>query len=289
MTEDMQLPKMEFRLPAEPLRALVSSYYWFDTGSFAIDDMIHPEWTNIRFTLRGNWTVQRLGGPLWEFNDCAVFGPSSRGAQVKSVPQSGLLGLGLLPLGWAQLMGGHARRLADEALELEREWADAQALHEAVRAADGMDAWAAILDAALLLRLREAPEPPAMLARALDVLVNGEISDVEGFAGDVGVSVRTLERLCSSWFGFGPKSLLRRQRFLRSLDVMMRTPDQPLGKAFHTGYADQSHFIREFRAFMGMAPGQYLSQPRVMMQRAAMARQALLGQSLQGLQGPQVA
>jgi hypothetical protein len=40
---------------------------------------------------------------------------------------------------------------------------------------------------------------------------------------------------------------------------------------------------------MGMAPGQYLSQPRVMMQRAAMARQALLGQSLQGLQGPQVA
>ncbi|WP_416909030.1 MAG: helix-turn-helix domain-containing protein [Polymorphobacter sp.] len=286
MTDTMVLPQMQFRLPAEPLRALVSSYYWFDTGSFAIDDMIHPEWTNIRFTLTGRWTVQRLGGPLWAFEDAAVFGPSSRGAQVISTPHSALLGLGLLPLGWARLMGGPARRLADQAVPLEREWADAGALRAAVLAADGIDDWAAILDAALMRRLVEAPEPPPMLARALDVLVNGEISDVAHYAGAVGVSVRTLERLCSSWFGFGPKSLLRRQRFLRSLDVMMRMPDVPLGQAYHPGYVDQSHFIHEFKMFMGMAPGRYLAQPRVMMQRAALARQALLGQSLQGLQPP---
>ncbi len=282
----VSLPQMAFRLPAEPLRALVSSYYWFDTGDFAIDDMIHPEWTNIRFTLKGRWMVQRLGGPLWTFSDAAVFGPSSRGAQVTSVPRSALLGVGLLPLGWAQLMGGNARRLADVAVPLVAEWPDAPGLHAAVLAADGIDAWAAILDTALLARFDAAPVPPPMLARALDVLVNGTITNVEAYAADVGVSVRTLERLCSSWFGFGPKSLLRRQRFLRSLDVMMRMPGVPLGRAYHGDYVDQSHFIHEFKTFMGMAPGRYLQQPRVMMQRAAMARQALLGQSLQGLQGP---
>ena len=44
-----------------------------------------------------------------------------------------------------------------------------------------------------------------------------EIADVEALSEAVGTGRRTLERLCGRYFGFPPKLLLRRQRFLRSL------------------------------------------------------------------------
>ncbi len=99
----------------------------------------------------------------------------------------------------------------------------------------------------------------------------------------LGMTERTLSRLCQRVFGFAPKRLLRRQRFLRTLADIGDRLDQPLATLLDGGYFDQSHFNREFRAYMGMTPLAYFHSPRQMMRRAATERLRTAGAMVQGL------
>ena len=83
------------------------------------------------------------------------------------------------------------------------------------------------------------------------------------------MSPRTLSRYCARVFGFAPKHLLRRQRFLDTLGQVRTQPDAKFIELLDERYFDQSHFIRDFRAFMGMTPRAYLARPRDIFQVAA--------------------
>ena len=116
--------------------------------------------------------------------------------------------------------------------------------------------------------------------------VEGELGDVPGFAETVGVSERTLNRICLRAFGFPPKRLLRRQRFLRTLDRVRDRLDMPLSELLQDGYYEQAHFIREFRAFVGSTPSDDFHSPRDVLRRAAVARLRVVGATMQGVHRP---
>ena len=69
-------------------------------------------------------------------------------------------------------------------------------------------------------------------------------------------------------FGFAPKRLLRRQRFLDTLGQVRTQPDAKFIALLDERYFDQSHFIRDFREFMGMTPREFLACPRDIFQVA---------------------
>lgn len=283
---------LRFFLPASALRPLVTSYYALETGDMAVDDHLHPEWGNIRFGLTGRWTWSMEDGAADTdvTGDATLFGPTSRAARITAGRGTILWGIGLLPLGWAHLVGLPASVHANRAGPLSAVWGKAAiALLDGLRADDGDAARVARLDAVLLARLQASPTPvDPILVRIHAALVAGDIATVASFAAEVGVSQRTLERLCPRHFGFTPKPLLRRQRFLRTLDAMERTPGRTLIERLDADYFDQAHFVREFHAFMGLAPTAYFARPRALMRLAAEERRKLLGQALQGLHAPPV-
>ena len=122
-----------------------------------------------------------------------------------------------------------------------------------------------------------------MIERMQQALVNGNIGTVKDFADELGIAERTFARLCLKVFGFSPKRLLRRQRFLRTLANIGDQLDQPLSTLLDGGFYDQSHFIREFKAYMGITPLAYCNAPRQMMRRAASERLRTMGARVQGL------
>jgi hypothetical protein len=95
---------------------------------------------------------------------------------------------------------------------------------------------------------------------------------------------RTVERACARAFGFSPKLLLRRQRFIRSLSQYMLDPSLKWIGALDGHYHDQAQFVREFREFMGMTPRQYgkLEHPIL----GAMRDARLAGAAMQALDTP---
>lgn len=274
---------MRFHLPDPGLRDCISSYYSLEVGDAAIDDRLHPEWANIRFALRGDWTWSLTGG-LDPSPNATLFGPTGKSARTTGSPGALLFGIGLLPMGWARLVQVPARLFANRMVPLSELWGDrADRLHRAL--ADDPDdvERARRLDELLLRLLAEAPPAEPHLAAIHRVLVSGDIATVSAFAAEVGVTQRTLERLCPKLFGFAPKPLLRRQRFLRTLDRVVHNPDRTLTELLEDSYVDQSHFVREFRSFMGLSPTAYFAEPRTMMRLAAAERERVVGQTMQGL------
>ena len=67
------------------------------------------------------------------------------------------------------------------------------------------------------------------------------------------------------------------------VDQLERRPDQPLGQLIDSGYYDQAHFNRDFKAYMGMTPLAYFRLPREALRRAVEERRRVLGAPVQGL------
>ena len=67
-------------------------------------------------------------------------------------------------------------------------------------------------------------------------------------------------RICKQTFGFTPKLLLCRERFLRSFISICALPRGAWAEAIDPAYVDQSHFIRDAHRFLGMCPSDYLAR-----------------------------
>ena len=95
-----------------------------------------------------------------------------------------------------------------------------------------------------------------------------------------------LERISRRAFGFTPKVLLRRQRFVRSLARFMLDPSLKWIGAIDCHYHDQAQFVRDFRQFMGMTPRQYAALPKPIVNAVMQARERFAGSAAQALDGP---
>jgi AraC-like DNA-binding protein len=101
---------------------------------------------------------------------------------------------------------------------------------------------------------------------AIDSRVASAVAAIDRFEGlvgidDLSVSVETtrrhLERLFHEQVGVSPKRLARITRFQRALTVLQGAGTGVLA-AHASGYADQAHFIRDFRELAGCSPGAHL-------------------------------
>jgi AraC-like DNA-binding protein len=81
---------------------------------------------------------------------------------------------------------------------------------------------------------------------------------VEHAARVFGLSNRSLQRLFKTYVGVGPKWMLRRYR-IQEAAARLETGDVVTWSelALGLGYADQSHFINDFRRLVGRSPASY--------------------------------
>ena len=281
----MQTPSVRFRLPAPRLRRFITAYYWVVVPESCglVEDLLHPEWANARFTLSGDWSARIGGVDYAPAPAAALFGATSQAGIVRG-RAGAVLGVGLLPLGWARFVGLDASRLADTVAPLHSVWGErAEQTLTILRGGEDDSAQAEILDKLFTTLDAEGPVLAPLLVKAHERLLDPALETVEAMAAGLGVSPRHVTRLSLRMFGFAPKLLIRRQRFLRTLQALRERPDAALGQMIDDGYFDQSHFTRDFNRFMGMTPSRYFALPHAMLGPAARERLAALGAAYQGL------
>jgi AraC-like DNA-binding protein len=81
----------------------------------------------------------------------------------------------------------------------------------------------------------------------------------------IGMSRRHFERLFSEQIGLSPKVFQRTARFQQTLrDTLLTGRTSYLDAALAHGYYDQSHFIHDFKSFVGQSPRLFLTDTQRM-------------------------
>ena len=284
---------VRFFMPSPALAPYISTYYLTEVQvgeDQVIQDWLHPEWANLRIAHHDNWQAAIGSDALRQAPRLIMSGPTSYSAHFVT-GKARIWGVGILPLGWARLVDGAATDYADRFCDGREDpaFADLAPLLDCTFGEmPDPAAEAGRIDAFLLDLLKKRPAAPeeARIRKAHAALLDDDIASVAELAEAMGMSSRSLERLSARAFGFAPKLLLRRQRFLRSLAQFMLDPSLSWIRTLDWHYVDQAHFVRDFKRFMGMSPSAYAALEHPVLRAAATARAAAAGQAVQALHLP---
>jgi AraC-like DNA-binding protein len=177
------------------------------------------------------------------------------------------IGTRFLPGGLAPFSDHAASALRGRTLELEAAFgAGGAALARSVAALTTgsamppVDGTLAAVQAFLRARLPPQLDRRAELVRRIvaEMRVAPPGTTVRELAKRHHIAVRTLQRLFQQYVGVGPKWVLQRYRLHNALEQLPRSvPIDWSRLALELGYADQSHFVRDFRAAVGVTPTRY--------------------------------
>ena len=111
-----------------------------------------------------------------------------------------------------------------------------------------------------LERLGPKPDPQVDLAARIAerAATDREITRVEHLTTAFGLGTRTLQRLFAEYVGVSPKWIIQRYRLHEAAErIATGAPIDWPDFALDLGYADQAHFIRDFRRVVGRSPAEY--------------------------------
>ncbi len=265
---------LRYHLPAPALRDFLSCYYVFEVGAAQVHDVLRAEVAQARFLLRGHGYIAYGDNPFQPMPMASLAGPSGAAIKMHAFGPFRLIGVGLLPAGWAALVGEEASRHADRLDDLAG-LAPALVSSALMRMHEARDDRGLVeaADALFLALAAGARPPPLWLTRTTDAwLVDTPAPDVNVLVETLGMSGRQVERLVARVYGASPKYLARKYRALQAAVRLGLHPEQGWQGAAGTAYYDQSHFIREFRHFIGMTPGQFVARDAPWITRLTIAK-----------------
>ena len=136
----------------------------------------------------------------------------------------------------------------------------ARALRAAEQSEGDVERAAWIVQDALLPLIEPAALDPRVRFAVREIHRTRGLTSIERLARGACITRRHLERRFLDSVGVTPKALGRITRFQHALQALQRDGESRTGAdtALACGYADQSHFIREFRRFAGCSPTAHL-------------------------------
>lgn len=264
---DFRLPAgtaLRFERAAERLCPVMATYAARDSDTVLWAGAINwrlPSRAQIWISLdAGPIEIATRRQPAARLGSAALFGVTGRAQPILSSGGVSVV-IDIGPAAWARLFAPSAEAMRDRITPLvdllPRGWSDD--LLTAVARSDRGPQLKAVLDAFFAERLPPPHPDEPQIAQIAALLRDGRTISLPDAAERSGIDHRALLRLTKRYFGFPPKVLLMRARFLRGLIAMLIADTKPDFAAVPPGYHDTSHFIRDANHFLGMTPRRFLA------------------------------
>ncbi|MEK6303619.1 MAG: helix-turn-helix domain-containing protein [Acidobacteriota bacterium] len=174
-----------------------------------------------------------------------------------------MLGVRFWPGGAYSFLRIPQHEIAGRVVELDGLGSFARDLHSRIADAPSAEEKFRAVENVLLKRLNQFDQPDERLSKAIKLIVQaGGCLSMDTLAGTIGLNSRGLDRAFNTRVGIPPKTLCRIVRFqqvFKKLERQHAGPNWPQ-IALECGYYDQSHFIKDFKAFAGKEPTAYLAE-----------------------------
>ena len=245
---------LDYAVPPEDLRAHLSVFYEFRADVAAFEDSDKADLAQFRVNLAGEGEYRFADGHVQRVPRIQIVGPTTWPTHISMRGPVHTVGVGLLPAGWGTLLDFEASLLVNrvaDAVELFGD--DVRGAPEAL-AACATFGERVVLGSALARRLIARGRSAAFdFTRVVDNWLASPHPEVDDLVRATGLSRRQVERRCNAYYGSPPKLLARKYRALKATIAIAR--GQSNADALSDGgFYDQSHFIREIKAFTGVTP-----------------------------------
>lgn len=273
---------LRYERPAPALDRYLTSYAVLDSepGQWpgSVEWML-PGWAQIWIVMTAAPISVKIGRRDYDPLPAAVlYGVTSRAMPVMA--QGGVtVCVDISPLGWARLFRLSAEKLRDQVTPLDAVMKPALVaeLASALARSDLALDVKGILDA-FFARHMAVPHPDeAMIAQIMALIADDEVADLTAAADLRGIDQRTVRRLSKRYFGFPPKTLMMRTRFIRTFLPLLAQGSAADHAAVPRGYHDRSHFLRDAGRFLGMTPRRFIAHPSPYRDAALRARRLVIG------------
>ena len=273
----------EFR-PAEPLAKYVKCFWMLEnesTNSLSQERLLPDGCTEIVFHLADPFNQHNADGTTERQPPAMLVGQMRRHLLIQPTGRIHVLGVRFWPGGAYPFLSLPQDEIADRVVALEAVWGGITGqlqsrIAEAGTATDRVRQVETIL-VARLNQFRRHDEA-ALQAIALILRAGGCLS-IDALAQEMGINSRKLDRTFNTRVGLSPKTLCRIVRFQKVFKLIERQTGSPdwAQIALDCGYYDQSHFIKEFKAFAGKEPTSYLAEQNAMSDHFTAGSQSLEG------------
>ncbi|RYY25476.1 MAG: hypothetical protein EOP62_13625 [Sphingomonadales bacterium] len=273
---------LRFERPDPRVADFVSEYFALDSEGPEVMGAVEwamPGSASLRFFFGERPYNVWIGGKAFSpVPISALYGPTSRATRLETFGDV-TVGITLTPLGWARLLRRPAQNFCDRVVPIAGAIPGdfGQRLFDLIAACDQGPQLKGVLDAFFLENLGE-PNPDEPVIRRIMALITGETVDgLSEIAEQLDLTPQQLRTLTLRHFGFPPKRLLRRARFLRSLLRMYGAGGEADYSLRSRSYFDVSHFLRDADEFLGTTPRRFMAMQTPYLRHVIQARKAVFG------------
>jgi len=265
--------------PHRPLSSFVERL-WFYSGfeSPRLKELIFPSGTfEFVFNLRDNMIriyKDATSDEFQRYSGAIASGPYAEPFVTDTALETSVMGVHFKPGGAFPFLGPSADELRDRHIDLEMIWGHAAAeVLGRLRESPSLASRFHFLERSLLSRLLHPLHHHGAVAMALTILDRPRWQMTRELARDAGLSEKRFIDVFRFEVGLNPRLFTRICRFQRVLACVHRpAPADWAQVAAAEGYFDQSHLIRDFLAFSGFGPADYLRRVEDLLGRGLSAK-----------------
>jgi len=253
-------------IPGEKLRSYIECYYTFESDSnVELDDTVFPGGhMEIIFNLGEGVWKSSVNEVYHTTPQVELWGKLTQPLPVKSVGKNKMLGIRFYAHSAAYFLNEELSVFNDQVADLRALLGPpVSRLHARLTETPLLSHRIRLIEEFLLDRLslnekRYNKDHISMIGQIVRDMQQSDMADnVENIAGKYHISSRYLRKLFLQYTGVTPKLYNKINRFQHSLQLITESQSSLTSIAYEAGYADQSHFIRDFKAFTGFSPSAY--------------------------------
>jgi AraC-like DNA-binding protein len=197
-----------------------------------------------------NHTQKKFAPPC-----CFIQGMSSAPIFLRALPHQALFGVELRPLSLKKLLSIPCGEFLNAIIDLEAINNEFKQLWELLAEPNSFTDRVTITEQWMLKKISTVHPREMAVSSLLDDPI--EAPGVAALASQLCYSPRQLHRKSKEFFGMSTEALIGYKRYIHALRLMHKSRETLTRIAYQCNYFDQAHFIREFREYTGLTPGEY--------------------------------